>query len=74
MKLTLTDDDGIVLEVWTIGDKREYDIEDLDAEPEHDFYTEDMFNFHSGNYRHIGESIQLAIMAAITEEGGECDE
>lgn len=41
MKLTLTDDEGLVLDEWSIGDKREYDIDDLAAMPQHEIYAED---------------------------------
>ncbi len=41
MRLTLCDDEGLVLGEWSIGDKREYDPEDLAATPQHDFYAED---------------------------------
>lgn len=41
MKLTLTDNEGLVLGEYSIGGKREFDIEDLDAMPEHDVYLED---------------------------------
>ena len=40
LKLTLTDEEGIILDAWTIGEKVEYDIEDLDIEPEHNYYTD----------------------------------
>lgn len=41
LKLTLTDSDGVVLETWDLGEnvEPEYDIENLDSEPECDFYT-----------------------------------
>lgn len=40
LKLTLADPDGVVLAQWTIGRKLEedYDIEDLDTDPECNFY------------------------------------
>lgn len=39
MKLTLTNDKGEVLMTWSIGSELDFDPEDLDADPEHDFYT-----------------------------------
>lgn len=41
LQITLCDDEGLVLGEWSIGDKREYDIDDLAATPQHDFYAED---------------------------------
>ena len=53
MKLTLTDNDGIIQRIWVIGDKIEFDIEDLDATPECDFYIEHEHN----NPKYMGEDI-----------------
>ena len=41
LKLTLTDEDGIIIEEYSLSDFREYDIEDLDVAPKHDIYVID---------------------------------
>lgn len=55
--LNLTDDDGVVIERWKIGVEREYDIEDLDAEPECNFYIDDALE--------IGREVCVAINQTI---------
>ena len=54
-KLNLTDAEGIVICQWTIGNELEpeYDIEDLDSEPKHDFYLDPNYNANSD----FGEAI-----------------
>lgn len=41
MNLELTSSKGEILGTWTIGEKPEFDIEDLSASPEYDFYVKD---------------------------------
>ena len=53
MKLLLVNKDGEVLAKWSIGGKPEFDVEDLKANPEHDFYLENNYD----DYRSVGESI-----------------
>ena len=51
MRLILTTDDGEVLSEWSIGNIPEFDIEDLDAIPKHDFYLGNNYN----DYKDVGE-------------------
>lgn len=50
MKLSLTDNEGLLIEIWNIkkGDL-DYDVEDLDAEGEFDFYTNELDPEDIGN-------------------------
>ena len=60
MRLTLTDNDGVVIAEWTIGREVEIDIEDLDAEPEHDFYTEENYSGEES----VGEEVWREVLLA----------
>ena len=58
--LTLADPEGIVLEQWTIGRtlEPEYDVEDLDAEPECNFYVEgDSVSGRWNDKEDVGEQV-----------------
>ena len=41
MKITLTDDEGMVLGEYSIAKKREFADDNIDATPEHEIYLED---------------------------------
>ena len=55
LNLTLTDDQGIIIASWTIGNKiePEFDFEDLKASPKYDFYIDKEFN----NWSDIGDMV-----------------
>lgn len=55
LKLTLASPDGVVLNTWTIAEFLEdsYDVEDLETEPECDFYLDDRWN----SKEDIGEEV-----------------
>lgn len=57
MKLALYSNDGTVIANWSISTgKPEFDIEDLDAELEHDFYMEEYDS--SDNMDILGQEVQ----------------
>jgi hypothetical protein len=53
MKLTLTDNDGVIINQWSIGNKPEFNIEDLNADPQYDFYLDGNYN----DFKDIGEAV-----------------
>jgi len=63
-KLTLTNDDGVVLEQWTvgIGECEILDVEDMTSEAKHSFYTDDN---HSGDF---GAEVWTTIEKAALKE------
>jgi hypothetical protein len=68
-KVTLTDNQGFVIAEYTIGKELEsdYDIEDLDSEPEHDYYLQ-------GNYsdmKDLGSDIEHEANIALEQENNE---
>ena len=61
MKLTLTDSEGVVICIWSIGAEYDYDIEDLDAEGKHDFYIEED---EPHTHRFVGERVVGEVVRA----------
>jgi len=57
MKLTLTNDDGEIICFWSIGHKIDFDIEDLDADPEHNYYTEGNYSSAEGLGQDVWDEI-----------------
>lgn len=60
MDLTLTNNQGEVLKVWSIGDRVETDPEDTEGEEEHDFYADE-------NWQET-DDIGVEIMVALVQQ------
>ena len=63
LRLTLADDQGVVIAMWTIGQtvEAEYDVENLDVDPECNFYSDGSWNDAQG----MGEEINREAVIAF---------
>lgn len=67
MKLVLTDDEGTVVDSWSIAFEYDFDPEDIHADGEHDLYLVD--GVGASEEREIGEIVGMAIKRYRQEEG-----
>jgi hypothetical protein len=64
-KLILTDEDGIVIDQWSISTEYDYDVEDINDEGKHDMYVTEKECKRPVYIRYKGEDIGEQVIREI---------